>query len=88
MLKIIKENYVNICIAMVYTVVADLVYGIWSYTAWQKWYWTMIIVLIITIVGCVISYFWIKSEITKKQNPPKESVKAEQNNEESSKDIQ
>lgn len=88
MLKIMKENYVNICIAVVYTVVADLVYGIWSYTAWQKWYWTMIIVLAITMVGCVISFFWIKGEITKKQGKVTEPVKIEQNSEESSKDVQ
>lgn len=66
MLKLLKENYVNICIVFVYTVLADLVYGIWSYSAWQLWYVSFIIVLLITVAGCFIGFFWIKFEIKKK----------------------
>lgn len=60
MLDYIKKNYINLCIVLIYTVVACLVYGIWSYTAWQLWYVTFIIVLIITIAGAVIGYLWLK----------------------------
>ncbi len=66
--KIIKDNYINLCIALVYTVIASLVYGIWSYAAWHLWYVTFIIVLVITIAGCIITYFWIKSEHQKKSD--------------------
>lgn len=70
MLEQIKENYVNICIASVYTILVMLVYGIWSYSAWRLWWVTMLIVIILLVAGFVISFFWIKSEIKAKQNKP------------------
>ena len=63
MLEQIRNNYVNICIAAVYTILAMLVYGVWSYSAWELWYVTFIIVIAILGTGITISYFWIKSEI-------------------------
>ena len=75
MLEHIKNNYVNICIAIVYTILASLVYGIWSYSAWHLWYVTLIIVIVIVGIGSVIGYFWIRSEI--KKNQPKEEPKEE-----------
>lgn len=62
MLKKLKDHYVNICIALMYAVIACLVYGIWSYSAWERWYVTFIIVVAIVVVSAVIAYFWIKSE--------------------------
>ena len=70
MLEQIKENYVNISIASVYTILAMLVYGIWSYSAWRLWWVTMLIVIILLVAGSVISFFWIKSEIKANQNKP------------------
>lgn len=67
MLQILKENYFNICLIFVYTLLASLVYGIWSYSAWHLWYVTFIIVLVICGIGSVIGYFWITSEIRKKE---------------------
>ncbi|MDE5856112.1 MAG: hypothetical protein K2H06_03595, partial [Anaeroplasmataceae bacterium] len=64
-----------ICIAIVYTILASLVYGIWSYSAWHLWYVTLIIVIVIVGIGSVIGYFWIRSEI--KKNLPKEDPKEE-----------
>ena len=75
MLEHIKKNYVNICIAIVYTILASLVYGIWSYSAWHLWYVTLIIVIVIVAAGFVIGFFWIRSEIRK--NFPKEEPKEE-----------
>lgn len=75
MLEHIKNNYINICVAIVYTTIASLVYGIWSYSAWHLWYVTFIIVIFIVGIGFVIGYFWIRSEI--KKNLPKEEVKEE-----------
>lgn len=67
MVELIKKNYVNICIASVYTLIACLVYGIWSYSAWELWYVTFIIVLAIVAIGFVIGFFWIRSEIKNSQ---------------------
>lgn len=75
MLEHIKNNYVNICVAIVYTTIASLVYGIWSYSAWHLWYVTFIIVIFIVGIGFVIGYFWIRSENKKLQ--PKEEIKEE-----------
>lgn len=75
MLEHIKNNYVNISIAIVYTVIASLVYGIWSYSAWHLWYVTLIIVLVIVGIGTCIGFFWIRSEIRKAQ--PKQEEKEE-----------
>lgn len=78
MLQNLKENYFNICLTFVYTLLASLVYGIWSYSAWHLWYVTFIIVLVICGIGSVIGYFWIKSEIRKKEvteeSKPEESI--------------
>lgn len=77
MIEQIKQNYVNICIAFVYTILAMLVYGIWSYSAWQLWWATLLIVLAIFGVGFAISFLWIRSEIREKQkkdNPKEEKV--------------
>ncbi len=74
MLEIIKRNYVNICIALVYTTLACLVYGIWSYHAWHLWYVSFIIVLLLTALGIVVGFFWIKSENKKKEVQSKEEM--------------
>ncbi|MBD5390746.1 hypothetical protein HDR67_01930 [bacterium] len=67
MLQHLKENYFNICLTLVYTILASLVYGIWSYSSWHLWYVTFIIVFVIFVIGAVIGYFWIRSEIRKKE---------------------
>lgn len=68
LLDFIKKNYVNLCIASVYIVLACLVYGIWSYSAWHLWYVTFIIVIAIMIAGVLVSYFWLRKD--KKENQP------------------
>lgn len=81
MLELIKKNYLNILIAALYTLLADLVYGIWTYTAWRLWYVTFIIILIITSIGVTISYFWLRSE-NKIETKKVQEVKKEENIEE------
>lgn len=61
MLEIIKKYRYNISIVFAYTLIADLVYGVWSYSLWQSWYISLIIVIVITIIGGVVGWFWIKS---------------------------
>lgn len=66
MLEYIKKNYLTIIIVFFYTMIASLVYGIWSYSAWHLWYVTLLIVLALVAIGMTIGYFWIKSENAKK----------------------
>ena len=68
MLKILKEQFNRILQCFIYTLLMCLVYGIWSYKAWNLWYVTLIIVLVIVAIGVVISYFWIKSGIKEKSS--------------------
>ncbi len=68
MIELIKKNLLNISIVFVYTLLACLVYGIWSYSAWELWYVTMIIVFLFAGAGCTIGYFWLKSEIKKNKD--------------------
>lgn len=75
MLEQIKENYVNICIASVYTILAMLVYGIWSYSAWRLWWVTMLIVIILLVAGFVISFFGLKAKL----KPSKTSLRRKKN---------
>lgn len=74
----IKNNLLNICIACIYTILAALVYGIWSYSGWHLWYVTLIIVIVILGVGGTISYFWIRSEIRSKQKKEEKPVELEE----------
>lgn len=67
MLNFIKEQFYKLLLCFIYTLIATLIYGIWSYKLWSLWYVTLIIVLVVISVGVVISYFWIKSEIKAKQ---------------------
>ena len=62
MWNFIKNNYFKLCIIIAYTIIACLVYGIWTYSAWTLWYVTLIIVIAICILGAVIGYIWLKSE--------------------------
>ena len=62
-LQHIKDYYFNICLSVIYTALASMVYGIWSYSAWQLWYVTFIIVFVIFVAGGCISVLWIRSEI-------------------------
>ncbi len=65
MLEYIKKNYLTIIIVFFYTMIASLVYGIWSYSAWHLWYVSLIIILALVVAGITIGYFWIKSENAK-----------------------
>ena len=65
MLKILKEQFNRILQCFIYTLLMCLIYGVWSYKAWNLWYVTLIIVLVIIAIGFVISYLWIKSDIKK-----------------------
>ena len=67
MLNFLKKYCYNICIVSVYTLLACLVYGVWSYSLWQLWYVTLIIILAFIAIGVVFGYFWILN-LKKKEN--------------------
>lgn len=67
MLEVLKKQFNKIFQAVVYTTLLCLIYGIWSFKAWNLWYVTLLIVIAIVAIGVVVSYFWIKSE-TKKES--------------------
>ena len=65
MLEVFKKQFNKILQALIYTILLCLIYGIWTWKAWNLWYVTLIIILVIIAVGIAVSYFWIKSEIKK-----------------------
>ena len=68
MLEVLKKQFNKIFQAVVYTTLLCLIYGIWSFKAWDLWYVTLLIVIAIIAIGVVVSYFWIKSEIKKESS--------------------
>jgi hypothetical protein len=68
MLEVLKKQFNKIFQAVVYTTLLCLIYGIWSFKAWNLWYVTLLIVIAIVAIGVVVSYFWIKSEIKKESS--------------------
>lgn len=74
MLDFIKKNYFNLCLILVYIVIACLVYGIWTYSAWHLWYVTLIVVLAICGLGAFIGFLWLKSLNKKEEEKPQEEI--------------
>ena len=68
MLEVLKKQFNKIFQTVVYTTLLCLIYGIWSFKAWNLWYVTLLIVIAIVAIGVVVSYFWIKSEIKKESS--------------------
>ena len=66
MLELFKKYSYNIFITLAYTIIAALVYGVWSFNAWQLWYVTTIIVVVILAIGVFCGWLWIKHD-SKKQ---------------------
>lgn len=79
-----KKHFYKLLLTLVYTALACLVYGIWSYSAWHLWYVTLIIVLLFMIAGCVIGYFWLKGDLKPQEENP-DDIKPEQGMEEENK---
>lgn len=69
----IKNNYKNLLLVLAYIIIASLVYVIWFNSLWHLWYVNVAVVLVIVVSGCVIGYFFIKSENKIKE----ESIKQE-----------
>ena len=68
MLDFIKKHCYELMVTFVYTLLACLVYGIWSYSAWELWYVSVIIVIVILLIGVVCGYLWISIKNKKTQD--------------------
>ncbi len=67
MKKLWKNQYKNILLVIGYIIVTSSVYGVWFHSLWHLWFVDVIIVLVIIAIGCVIGYFYIKSEMDKEK---------------------
>lgn len=86
-----KNEYKNILLVIAYTIVALVVYCVWFQSIWHRWYITLLTGFVVAILGCVVGYFYIKSdikakiknnEIKEEKNQSVEEEKTENNNEE------
>ena len=64
----IKNNYKNLLIVLVYITLANIVYISLAHILWNRWYLDLLIGLIITGIGAVIGYFYLKGEENNKSN--------------------
>ena len=61
-MEFIKKNLKKLLLVLAYTITACVVYGYWFQVLWNRWYITLITVLLIVIAGCVIGYFYTKEK--------------------------
>ena len=81
MLKdLIKKQYKNLILIAAYIIAAALVYSIWFNSIWHLWYINLITVFVIVTAGCVIGYFYLKSEIKKQEQLEAEKTEVVDNN--------
>lgn len=66
MIDFIKKYYLNILLVVFYTAIAMTVYIIWFDSLWHLWYIDFITGIVILGIGCVLGYFYVKSEVKKK----------------------
>lgn len=62
MKELLKNQYKNVILVCVYTILAGAVYCMWAHSLWGLWYIDMIIGLVILAIGAVVGYFYISSE--------------------------
>lgn len=66
MKEFIKREYKNLILVFAYIVIANLAYIIWFQDLWGLWYIDLITAIVITALGVLLGYFYIKSEEKKK----------------------
>ena len=79
MKEMFKRQYKKALLALVYIIMALLVYNIWFDAMWHLWYVNVITSIVIVALGVVIGYFWIKAEDEKtlKESQSKTEEKTE-----------
>ena len=76
----IKKYYLNILLVLFYTGIAMTVYIVWFDSMWHLWYVDFITAIIIFAIGCVLGYFYIKSEMKKNIKPEEKKEEVIENN--------
>ncbi len=71
MKKLLINHWKELSIVCVYIAVACLAYGVWFNSLWGKWYINLITVLVITAIGVVIGFFYIKGKIKEDESMEK-----------------
>ena len=66
MIDFIKKYYLNILLVVFYTAIAMTVYIIWFDSMWHLWYIDLITGIVIFAIGCVLGFFYVKSEVKKR----------------------
>lgn len=64
-MSIFKNQYKNIILVSVYTILAILVYTMWVHSVWALWYIDLIVGIVILAIGILIGFLYIKSEYKK-----------------------
>lgn len=77
MFDLIKKYYLNILLVIIYTAIAMTVYIVWFDSLWHLWYIDFITGVIIFSIGCVLGYFYVKSEMKKNTNIDNKNEKIE-----------
>lgn len=86
--EIWNKQYKNIILAICYTIIACCVYCVWVESLWHLWYVDMLVGLLVVALGCVIGYFFIKSELRDMPNTPTIEDEKEKNEAEEVQDVQ
>lgn len=66
MIDFVKKYYLNILLVVFYTAIAMTVYIIWFDSLWHLWYIDVITGIVILAIGCVLGFFYVKSEVKKR----------------------
>ncbi len=78
MIDFVKKYYLNILLVVFYTAIAMTVYIIWFDSLWHLWYIDLITGVIIFAIGCVLGYFYVKSEVKKRTQASEAKTKKEE----------
>jgi phosphotransferase system glucose/maltose/N-acetylglucosamine-specific IIC component len=84
-----KNEKKNLILVFAYTVIALIVYCVWFESWWHRWYITLLTGLGVVIIGAVVGYFFIKSDIkAKNQKEQKVEEKPEEVKEETEQKVE
>lgn len=67
MKKLLKNQYKDILLVLVYIIAAVAVYVMIANLIWGIWYVSLLIGVVISIIGAIIGYIYIKSIINAKK---------------------
>ena len=65
MKDIVKKYWKILLLAFAYTFIAITIYVMWFNSLWKLWFVDVIAAVVITTIGIVMTYFYIKSKLIK-----------------------